>query len=273
MNDDKDLKKAEYPSPWYDQIDAYLAGKLDEDQKDRFEEAFFNDDHLFAEVELRRELKAGFKLGPAPGAENQYRLPAASAMRERHKNRGNGNWRYWGYALVGAAAIIFLVLFKQGLDIPLPGPARQFDLATATLTDLYGPRFSTSPELEPRASAALRSAHSVEVLPPQPLGDPNGTQIIPRPFIDIAGREGLPIMHPGIIFEWRPLAEDAGPLSVIILNNRGDVIGRQENRGNRFTFVASLPAGLYYWSLESPQSTLFVGKFVVPPTTEIREER
>jgi hypothetical protein len=61
-----------------------------------------------------------------------------------------------------------------------------------------------------------------------------------------------------LVFEWKADM----PLSLVIFNNKGDMIFENEVR-TPYIFEEALQEGLYYWQLETPDESLFTGKFLI----------
>jgi hypothetical protein len=66
---------------------------------------------------------------------------------------------------------------------------------------------------------------------------------------------------PNALFSWNAGGKE--PLTLRIVNNRGNAILTQTGLGSRFVLDRKLIPGLYYWKIENDSELLFVGKFLV----------
>ncbi len=64
-----------------------------------------------------------------------------------------------------------------------------------------------------------------------------------------------------ITFSW--VLENSDLLYVTILNNREEIINRQEIDGSKFSTNNLTTPGLYYWKLENDAEILYVGKIII----------
>jgi hypothetical protein len=62
-------------------------------------------------------------------------------------------------------------------------------------------------------------------------------------------------------FAWE--GPDVTPLTVRVLDVDGKTVFEQAASGNLLRWLHRLPAGVYYWKLESEEDLVFVGKFSV----------
>ncbi len=64
-----------------------------------------------------------------------------------------------------------------------------------------------------------------------------------------------------IIFEWN--AQETVPLTLILLNNREEILLQSTPNNPLYVLKRPLDPGLYYWKLETPDELVYVGKFWV----------
>jgi hypothetical protein len=65
----------------------------------------------------------------------------------------------------------------------------------------------------------------------------------------------------GIMFSWREFGHE--PLNLVILNNRNETVFKTPVSNGHYQCSDKLPAGCYYWKLESANELYYVGKFFV----------
>lgn len=64
-----------------------------------------------------------------------------------------------------------------------------------------------------------------------------------------------------ILFQWKQ--ESGTPLQLIVLNNSGKEVFRQEVSATTWAWTSPKRPGLYYWKLESTEELLYTGKFLL----------
>jgi hypothetical protein len=70
----------------------------------------------------------------------------------------------------------------------------------------------------------------------------------------------------GIMFSWREFGLE--PLSLVILNNRNEIVTKSPASNGHFQFNDKLPPGCYYWKLESANELYYVGKFFIASSSK-----
>ncbi len=106
--------------------------------------------------------------------------------------------------------------------------------------ELYAANFEPSEQLEGLAGETMRSA-GVEALSPS-----NSQRFQPGSKVT---------------FQWQQQTPES--LQLILLDNRGKELLRQEIAAGNFEWKAPNRPGLYYWKLENAEELLHVGKFLL----------
>lgn len=107
-------------SPYFDQIEAYVNGKLHEEERIRFEEAVKEDKELEMEVQIHRDIVStlknqdvfAFKEKLSAFAEKRGEVDSV----EEKKNTSI-KWMYWGLAIAALIVSLFLLL-RENPDKP-----------------------------------------------------------------------------------------------------------------------------------------------------------
>jgi hypothetical protein len=111
----------------------------------------------------------------------------------------------------------------------------KFQMATK---EEFAANFKVDPELENLVNRQTRS-EALSVMSPT-----NGS-----------------VLGPGAVFRWK--GEGRKPLTLGIMNNKGDTVLTENGPHSQFVLKRRLSAGLYYWRIESESELLYVGKFFV----------
>ncbi|NUO03731.1 MAG: hypothetical protein HUU01_24215 [Saprospiraceae bacterium] len=106
--------------------------------------------------------------------------------------------------------------------------------------ELYAANFVPSAELEGLTGEVLRS----------------GGLEITSPTVNQTVKPGNEIF-----FQWKQ--DNSTPLQLIVLDNRGKELFRQEVSNGSYGWRTPQRPGLYYWKLESTEELLFTGKFLL----------
>lgn len=89
-----------------------------------------------------------------------------------------------------------------------------------------------------------------------------GTTVRSLTITDITPKSGSHFNRQEMItFSW--VLENSDLLYVTILNNREEIIDRQEIKGSEFSTNKLATSGLYYWKLENDTEILYVGKIFI----------
>jgi len=212
-------------------IDEYLSGALSDEEKESFDEHCFGCDVCFRELRLREEMAGLIR--------DEGEILFADYL-EKRKTKKQGvfqtvldklssfNLTYqprWVYATASVAVIVLCVVIYRTAFLPGNG-------------DRFSANFIPTPYLEEMITDVSRS-YSLVVLSPQ-IGD---------------------AVEGNIQFQWEEIGEE--PLSLKILNNRGEELFSSTQTNHHYIFKQNLNPGLYYWKMESDEELLFVGKFLV----------
>jgi len=112
------------------------------------------------------------------------------------------------------------------------------DSLVVNTQEFFADNFVVSPNLENLVNAHSRSL-SIQVLSPL-----NGENFKEK-----------------ILFLWKANADER--LTLKVLSNKERTLHTISVRGSRYVFSKKIPAGLYYWKLESKDELLYLGKFLV----------
>ena len=224
----------EYSKKADDLIDDYLSGRLTAKEAESFERHFLNCDECFRELQIRKQLLAVIReKGETLFAEfikeeaKPESKPDIQPRRfpERLRDiRHNKNFLMYAG---GMAAVILILVVLLAKDWGNPSLAESFR-ESAYLEERIETQHST------------RSGNEFRLVAP-----PNGANFKPQS---------------PILFRW----ENPGgkPLTLKLLNNKGDKLFRIEADDTQFLFREELPPGLYYWKVES-EDEFRIGKFFV----------
>lgn len=247
-------------------IDQYLSGSMEDAEMDAFEQLYFNNEACFREVQMRADLRdilAEDAAAQASAPTTDKVTPAGDAPEPRMPVPAQKS-STWKYALAAAAAIILLVIFKQSLD-PENNPIQaNLNNGPELLAEHFGQAFQISNNLDFRVSDHLRSQYFLTILAPQPPESSDSAS----EFHKMATRLNIPVYENGIDFKWilnkegNPVND---PLFLYILNNNDEVLFEYEVRNGHLQFQETLEPGLYYWTLDTPEETLYVNRFLVAP--------
>ncbi|KAA3633187.1 MAG: hypothetical protein DWQ02_13545 [Bacteroidetes bacterium] len=122
------------------------------------------------------------------------------------------------------------------------------------LPDQENPPISNEPEQDQLYAANFSPSDDYEAL--------IGTTVRSAAVTDIAPKAGSHFNRQEIItFSWD--LEKSDLFYVTILNNREEIIIRQEINGSEFSTSKLTTPGLYYWKLENDAEILYVGKILI----------
>ncbi len=181
--------------------------------------------HYFGCAECAEELRLRQRVVAAMKEERGY--VTAAPPKERVVSRWSLRWRYAGVAFATGLAFFF---FSRLLKTPPEKIDAENFVANGYLESLLEQTWQTSEVLITQASPALGE--------------------------NLEGR---------ILFQWqaaRAGEKFAGPLTLVIMNNKNVDVFRRSVSGEQYLFEGSLPAGLYYWALEEDGTTIHLGKFL-----------
>lgn len=217
-------------------IDAYFNKSLDDEASDAFEKHYFSSDEFFKEVQIREALISALH------QDRDEKSIAAAVFSRRQPGRGYA----WVFA---AAAILVIMLMIKIWFASAPETDGEFSVLDSTTTqsyaDLFGDAFSTSAVFEAQLTENVRSdSHDVAVLRPRSGSIAANRLSFSWQWDNQAQPQSLSL-HIYDNFEWPKL----------------DTVVT----GSQLDLDRDLPPGLYYWSLESENEVLHLGKFFILP--------
>jgi len=192
------------------------------------------------------------------------------------------------FVLVGAVAVYFLtstdeitIVDEPGLEQPLPygpeetPPPLMEDEEPADRDTEHLEPADRDPEYRDPADQDPEEPEAEDRRAEEMLRDRYAANFEPLTLYESMTEQsfrsfGLEILAPqtgsevrdGVTFRWEIRYDD--PLIVTIIDNHGDRVHQGTVSANEYYFDDFPAPGLYYWRLETDESLLFVGKFVVP---------
>lgn len=223
-------------------MDDYLFGRLSADEMERVESHYFNCNDCLHKLQMREAVIESIKTAePAPEIK-------PSAQRFPLSGSSLSSW------ILSAAAAIALLVAAQfiigggnGRVVP------DHSGGTTTFAGLSGPSFDTSPMLEGQLNQISRS---------------NGSRLKVQSPDNEARFQTTPIT-----FSWSGNLEDLSETTVnfiVMDNNESIVFSDMGIVGNQYQFTGKLPPGLYYWTLENAEESLYTGRFIILPAVVVR---
>lgn len=216
-------------------MDDYLLGRLSEEEAKAFEAYCFEHPEFLEEVRLREQLlKLIQEEGETLFAEDiQEKSSIGSSGTGGFFGTGifSGKRARWIYA---AAAIVIIAAFLIISYLP-----REDDVSR------YARNFVQSEYLESLVGSNFRGEDiSISVISPK-----NGENF-----------------KRNVRFEWNAQkngVEFNGPFELVILNNNEEEVFRKEVENRQFVLQNKIDPGLYYWTLDFQEETLYLGKFFI----------
>lgn len=217
-----------------DLMDDYLSGRLPQAEAEKFELHYLSCDECFRELQIRKQMHAVIKeKGESLFAEfidEEAKKESKSGIHPRQfPETVRDIWarRNFRIYISGIAAVFLMLILYIAVDWRNSPP-----------TDT----FREAPYLEERIKTQnyTRSENSFQLVAP-----PNKAIFSPQT---------------PILFRWENPGKE--PLSLKILNNKGDKLFRFAVNDNQFLLRKELPPGLYYWKVES-DNDFRIGKFFI----------
>lgn len=215
-------------------IDDFLLEKLSPEDAEAFEIHLFGCPECLEELRMREQMIKFIKeervtvvADYPPQRLPKQRLGVIKSIADFLRLQQN----IWIYA--GAAAILLIGFFI----IPL--------LRRQEAPNTYAANFIETPSLESKLGETLRSSEFfLSIIAPK-IGENFITEIA---------------------FRWEIKKDDQefhGPLILKVLNNWEKTIHTATVENGRYDFKVNLVPGVYYWTLEEQDETLYLGKFFV----------
>jgi len=187
---------------------------------------------------------------------------------EQSGSRRNPIWRW---ALVALTAVLAFYIYRTiPIDAPTPAPTQQPATPSATPNQFMNPQQQPAdrpvadtqkPEKTEKPSDGM-AQYAANFIPSEQLESLSG-EVFRSAGVTASAPAKEQVFKPQALvrFEWKNDA--ATPLQIILLDNRGKELLRQDVVGNEFSWQSPDRPGLYYWKLESPDDLLYVGKFLL----------
>lgn len=174
----------------------------------------------------------------------------------------------WRWTLVALTAVLAIWVYRLTQDTP---PA----LPPGNHTPTPAPEQLLSPQ-QKNDRPIVESQTTDPKVQKQPQQDLYAANFIPSDQLEGLSGEvfrsnGLEVLSPAlnqtfnpgaaVLFQWKQETNTA--LQLIVLDNRGKELFRQEVVASSFEWTAPKRPGLYYWKLENTEELLFTGKFLL----------
>ncbi len=215
-------------------IDDFLLEKLSPEDAEAFEIHLFGCPECFEELRVREQMVKLIKEERVTVVDDYARqrsAPQPSGVIKSIIDFFRFQRNIWIYA--GAAAVLLIALLVSRFFFK------------PEVMEQYAANFTESPHLESMLQQAARaSAYSIRIISPA------------------AGEN----FKGAIGFRWKiekDGKEFASPVDLKILNNKEALVHAVSVQEGQYDFTQKLSPGLYYWTLEVQDETLFLGKFFV----------
>jgi hypothetical protein len=220
-------------------IAAYLTGGFSEEEMAAFEQHYFQCEACWRELKIGQAAVTLIENeGPAvlaiPDSRwTTFRKILSKAL-SRRRWQAQPQWAFARIAMAALALLLFIGLplayLKYFHKTPPPGS--------------YADNFQPSARLDNLIEQTYQSPQLLATVSP-----PNDANF-----------------ENEILFQWE-FQEDggkyAGPLEMIILNNKEDDLFRFTVKNDHFRFDEKLPPGVYYWALLTEEEMAYLGRFYV----------
>ena len=219
-------------------IDDYLLGKLSPAQMDEMELHYFNCEICLREMQLREKLIEHLRRPgavPTPADVTEHPRPASAFF--------GSPLRLAGYI---AAAVVILLVLRWWIFSGPTGPASEQE-TLEKYAARYGDNFQPDMAFEERMRTDVRTA---------------------SPRVNVLAPSNNTLKQGDLRFQWEPaMPGNTSPaqLELTILDNRLYPVQQFTVENGTFILREPLSPGLYYWTLDSEQATLYRGRFFVLP--------
>ncbi|RPH34077.1 MAG: zf-HC2 domain-containing protein [Bacteroidales bacterium] len=229
--------------------EGYVLGRLTKSEEDLFEEHLLTCEHCQAQLEITEAIILGIKSSPKIEQDRNFSYNSKTAI-----------VRYSVAAslalLLGVSAYFYLQRFNNQKDV----------LSDAQKSLLDSTHNSKEKDVNSiKVLSETEKSNDKELLAvaykPNPIFENaienyvrSGSIVIIKPALSAEVKSADMLS-----FEWE---NHTSTLVLVIFNNTGKMIFQKEV-SSPFVLEDNLKKGLYYWQLESPNESLFTGKFLI----------